>query len=308
MLVRLWRRECGPCHRSEPQVRAALDALAALGPSAGGPQLRVYWLDADEAGSADVFAFYSSRRLCRGVPALFLYRGSEDLHAPDLSMDGAEPHAIARLLARAAARSGPADLREQGAMCAKVEPDLAMLRAELAPVDAGAAAALCAAEPFLLGVPPPAAPTRPTNATEMVAQAAKAMAPPLPPPFQPLPPTQYNPQQYYAPPQEYYAQPPPQEYYAPPQPQPQEYYAQPQPQPQEYYAQPQPQPQYYAPPSQQQQYYAPPQPQYYAPQPQPPYYAPQPQSQMPQMRAHASAQAPAPFQSRWFSAARGPRR
>lgn len=184
LLVRLSRASCAPCHRSEPLMRAMLDAVAVVplppaapptAPSAAPPtrELRVYWLDADDPGSSDVFNFFASRRLCRGVPALFLFRGSEDLYAPDLAQDGAEPYGIARMVARAADLSGPAVLADAGPL-AKTEADLAFLRGQVAPFDAAVRAVLDAAEPFLQGVPPPRASSIPANATELVAQAAAA--------------------------------------------------------------------------------------------------------------------------------------
>jgi hypothetical protein len=166
MFVRLTRTGCRPCAMSEASVRAALHAVAG---GEGGeeeamedddeeeeedrmvdrltPQLRVFWLNADDPGSSDAMAFFTSRRLCRGVPAHFLWRGSQDLHMPDLALDGAEPVALARLLARAGADGGPADLGEPGAMEAKnAGADVARLRRE---GDRGSLAVLAAMDAVL---------------------------------------------------------------------------------------------------------------------------------------------------------------
>lgn len=224
MLVRLSRTDCRPCAASAPLVQAALEALgvgmdddegvdeneADDADRTAGPQLRVYWLNADDPGSSDAMAFFTSRRLCRGVPAHFLWRGSQDLHMPDLALNGTQPVALARLLARAAAASGPADLGEPGAMDAKnADADLARLRRE---GDRDVLAVLAAMESR----------TTPTPITMSV--PVVPVAPVAPAPVQQQPPSNNYPYHQYPPPnyylqaqQYYYAQ---QQQYAPPLPPP----------------------------------------------------------------------------------------
>lgn len=213
MLVRLSRTDCRPCAASAPLVQAALEALgvgmyddegvddeneADDADRTAGPQLRVYWLNADDPGSSDAMAFFTSRRLCRGVPAHFLWRGSQDLHMPDLALNGTQPVALARLLARAAAASGPADLGEPGAMDAKnADADLARLRRE---GDRDVLAVLAAIEsrttptPIAMSVPmvPAVLPSPPVQQQQQQQQ----------PPFHYYPPPHY----YLQAQQEYYAQ------------------------------------------------------------------------------------------------------
>lgn len=218
MFVRLTRGGCRPCAASEPVVRAALAAVgggvvwdedendAIIDPvdadRLAGPQLRVFWLNADDPGSADAMAFFTSRRLCRGVPAHFLWRGSQDLHMPDLALDGAEPVALARLLARAGADGGPADLGEPGVMEAKnAGADLDRLRRE---GDPGSLAVLSAMEKKMV----PTYHQQPPQPTATYQQ---------PPPQQPTatatyqqpPPYLHQPQQPYYYPHPQYSVPPP---------------------------------------------------------------------------------------------------
>lgn len=205
MFVRLTRTDCRPCAASEPVVRAALAAVGDGGeqqeenkkeqeedpPAANdadrtaGPQLRVFWLNADDPGSADAMAFFTSRRLCRGVPAHFLWRGSQDLHMPDLALDGAEPVALARLLARAGADGGPTDLSEFGAMEGKnAGADTVRLRRE---GDRGSLAVLDAVEmslmpPVVVLTPPPPHNQQYNLLHQQLHQSPQYYYPPPPPP------------------------------------------------------------------------------------------------------------------------------
>ena len=77
---------CPPCERLKPY----LETLVA---EADPAHTRVVWLRVEDAGSDDAYNYCLSRKMTRGVPALFAFTHSSDLFAPDAAATGFDPAA-----------------------------------------------------------------------------------------------------------------------------------------------------------------------------------------------------------------------
>ena len=87
VMVDFWADWCGPCKSIKSLVEEKTKDLPST--------IKYYEIDVDE--HIDLFSFFKSKKMCKGIPALFAFKKGNLTFVPDHSVLGADSDEITKL-------------------------------------------------------------------------------------------------------------------------------------------------------------------------------------------------------------------